>query len=78
MLLASRRRTQILPKQDWSRVFNPATPQTTSVFLLDGVVAGRWKLEAGRVRLEPFRRIPKEARVELDEEAERLEMFAAD
>jgi uncharacterized protein YcaQ len=78
MLLASRRRTQILPKQDWSRVFNPATPQTTSVFLIDGVVAGRWKLEAGRVRLEPFRRIPKEARAELDEEAERLEMFAAD
>ena len=34
MLLASRRRTQILPKHDWSRVFNPKTPQTTSVFLL--------------------------------------------
>jgi uncharacterized protein YcaQ len=77
MLLASKRRTQILPKHDWSRVFNPTTPQTTSTFLLDGVVAGRWKLEDGRVRLEPFRRIPKEARRELVEEAERLEVFAA-
>jgi uncharacterized protein YcaQ len=78
MLLAGRRRTQILPKQDWSRVFNPTTPQTTSTFLIDGVVAGRWKLEAGRVRLEPFGRIPKQARRELAEEAERLEAFAAD
>jgi uncharacterized protein YcaQ len=76
MLLVSRRRTQILPKHDWSRVFNPKTPQTTSVFLIDGVVAGRWKLEAGRPRLEPFRRIPKDARKDLDEEAERLRDFA--
>lgn len=77
MLLASRRRTQILPKQDWSRVFNPQTPQTTSVFLVDGVVAGRWKLEAGRVRLEPFGRIARAARQDLDEEAERLQQFVA-
>jgi hypothetical protein len=78
MLLVSRRRTEILPKHDWSRVFTTTTPQTTSTFLIDGVVAGRWKLEAGRVRLEPFGRIPKQARGELAEEAERLEMFAAD
>jgi hypothetical protein len=77
MLLASRRRTQILPKRDWSRVFTTTTPQTTSTFLIDGMVAGRWKLEGGRVRLAPFVRIPKEARRKLAEEAERLETFAA-
>jgi hypothetical protein len=78
MLLASKRRTQILPKHDWSKVFNPNTPQTTSVFLIDGVAAGRWKLDGGGVRLEPFGRILKEARRELDEEAERLQEFVAD
>jgi Winged helix DNA-binding domain len=77
MLLASKRRAQILPQRYWSRVFDRTTPQTTSAFLVDGVVAGRWQLEAGRVKLEPFGRIPKAVRKQLDEEAERLAEFAA-
>jgi hypothetical protein len=76
-LLAHARRTQILPERYRSRVFDMKTPHTTSAFLVDGQVAGRWKLERGRVLVHPFERLPKAARKELDEEADRLAEFAA-
>jgi len=46
-------------------------------FLVDGVVAGRWKLDRGRVRIEPFGRLTRVARQEVAEEAERLTAFHA-
>jgi hypothetical protein len=46
-------------------------------FLVDGQAAGLWKLERGRVRIEPFERLTRQARQELDEEAERLAAFLA-
>lgn len=46
-------------------------------FLVDGSVAGTWRYEDGGKRLEPFRRIDRATRRELDEEAERLAAFHA-
>jgi len=44
-------------------------------FLVDGFVAGIWSLDGGRVRLEAFAPLSKQARRELDAEACRLEGF---
>jgi hypothetical protein len=41
-------------------------------------VAGSWRHERGRVRPEPFGRLPRQATAELEEEAERLAAFHAD
>ena len=76
-LLVHARRTQILPERHRSRVFNVRTPQSVSTFLVDGQVAGTWRHEQGRVRLEPFGRLPKGVREELEDEAERLAVFLA-
>lgn len=74
-LLVHARRTQVLPERYRSRVFNTKTPHSQPTFLVDGRVAGTWKQERGRVRLEPFERLSRESRRELDEEAERLSAF---
>jgi DNA glycosylase AlkZ-like len=74
-LLVHARRTQILPEQYRARVFNVKTPNSVNTFLVDGQVAGTWRYEKGRVKLEPFGRLTKADRAELDEEAERLAAF---
>ena len=74
-LLVHARRTQILPERYRSLVFNTKTPHSVPTFLVDGAVAGSWRYERGRVRLEPFDTLPRQARRELDEETERLEAF---
>ncbi|MGH2635679.1 MAG: winged helix DNA-binding domain-containing protein [Actinomycetota bacterium] len=76
-LLAHARRTQILPERHRSRVFHTKTPHSVATFLVDGRVAGTWKPERGRVRLEPFERLPRDTRRQLDDEAERLAAFVA-
>jgi hypothetical protein len=47
-------------------------------FLVDGLVAGTWRAEQGRVVLEPFARLSRGTRREVEDEAERLEAFLAD
>jgi hypothetical protein len=74
-LLVHARRTQILPERYRPLVFSTKTPQSLSAFLVDGRVAGTWKHERGRVQVEPFERLPREVRRELDEEGERLAAF---
>lgn len=71
-LLVHARRTGILPEEYRARVFNPKTPHSVNTFLVDGAVAGTWKYEKGRVRIEPFKRLDRTARRQLDDEAERL------
>jgi Winged helix DNA-binding domain len=48
-----------------------------ATLLIDGFVAGTWQLEKGRVKLEPFVRIPPSTRATLAEEVERVEAFIA-
>jgi hypothetical protein len=51
------------------------TPHSVNTFLVDGLVAGTWKHEGGKVRLEPFEGVPRKAKRALDDEAERLAAF---
>ena len=46
-----------------------------ATFLVDGFVAGIWRTEAGRVRVEPFAPMPRVSRREVDDEAARLEAW---
>jgi hypothetical protein len=74
-LLAHARRTQIMPEEYRSIVFNTKNPQSVSTFLIDGAVAGTWKQEGSAVSLEPLTPVPRTFRRELEEEARRLSGF---
>jgi hypothetical protein len=41
-------------------------------FLVDGIVAGLWRVEGEQIALEPFAPLPRAARRELEDEAARL------
>jgi hypothetical protein len=77
-LLVHARRTQILPERYRNLVFNTKTPHSVSTFLVDGAVAGTWRYDGGRIRLEPYEPVPRSVRRELDDEASRLATFHAD
>jgi hypothetical protein len=78
-LLVHARGTQILPEDYRPLVFDTKTPHSTPTFLVDGQVAGKWKVERkgkkATLTLEPFARLPTASRRELKEEAERLLRF---
>ncbi|HEU5065191.1 MAG TPA: winged helix DNA-binding domain-containing protein [Gaiellaceae bacterium] len=76
-LLVHARRTQILPERYRPLIFNVKTPNSANTFLVDGQVAGTWRYENGRVKVVPFDQLPKGARSELADEAERLAAFHA-
>ena len=71
-LLAHARRTGILPEEHRPKIFNVKAPQSSPTFLVDGRVAGTWKAEEGRVRLDPFDELDPRDRDELEAEGERL------
>jgi hypothetical protein len=74
-LLVHARRTGILPEEYRPLVFNVKTPHSVNTFLVDGRVAGTWRYEKGKVKLEPLAPLPPNARRELDDEAKRLAAF---
>jgi hypothetical protein len=76
-VLVHARRTGILAEEHRKRIFNVRNPQSERTFLVDGRVAGAWRYDAGRITLEPFGRLPRAARAELEDEAERLAAFHA-
>ena len=78
MLLVHARRTEVLPEEYRSLVFNTRTPHSVSTFLVDGTVAGTWRFEGGRVRWEPFEPLPRVARREVEDEAKWLGAFHAE
>jgi hypothetical protein len=69
-------RGRILPERYRKRVIAP-NGDVAQTFLVDGFVAGTWKAEKRKLRLEPFERLPKVIRDEAAAEAERLEAFLA-
>jgi hypothetical protein len=77
-LLVHARRTAVLPEPYRPLVFNTRTPHSVPTFLVDGAVAGKWRYEGGRVRLEPFDTLAPAVRRELEAEAERLAAFHGD
>lgn len=76
-LLVHARRTQILPERFRPKVFHVRVPQSVSTFLIGGQVAGTWRHEGGRIRLEPFETLSRATRRQLTEETQRLEAWLA-
>ena len=74
-LLVHARRAGILQEEHRRQIFHVKNPQSEATFLVDGKVAGVWRHRQGQIVLEPFGRVPKETRRELNEEAERLAAF---
>jgi hypothetical protein len=77
-LLVNCRRTQILPEEHRPKIFHIKNPQSETTFLVDGAVAGVWKLDGNQVRLHPFGKLRRADRDELEAEAERLADYIAD
>lgn len=76
-LLVHARRTGILPENYRPLVFTTKTPHSVATFLVDGKVAGIWRYERGKVRLDPFERLDRSTLCELRAEGERLAAFHA-
>src|SRR6188768_2580437 len=74
VLLAWADRTRILPEEYRKRVIG-ANGDVAQTFLVDGFVAGTWRVADGRVAVEPFARLERGVRSEVDDEARRLEAF---
>jgi hypothetical protein len=77
-LLTHARRAGVLPERYRDLVFSTQTPQSMCTFLVEGRVAGSWRYEGGRIRIDPFEALPRRIRQELDEEARGLAAFHAD
>ena len=77
VLLAFADRTRVLPEQYRKRVIR-MNGDVAQTFLVDGFVAGIWRVEDGRVVLEPFAPLSRSVQRELGDEAGRLEAFFAD
>jgi hypothetical protein len=71
-MLVHARRSGILPEEYRPVLFSSKNPASANTFLVDGAVAGTWKYERGSLRVEPFGRLARSVRAEVDEEAERL------
>jgi hypothetical protein len=73
-LIAHADRSRILPPE-----YRPAVIRRNGdilqTFLVDGFVGGTWRLEAGRVELEPFEPLPRRLRGALEREAAELAAF---
>ena len=77
VLLAFADRTRVLPEQYRKKVIR-MNGDVAPTFLVDGFVAGTWRVENGRVVLEPVARLSRSVQRELVDEAGRLEAFFAD
>jgi winged helix DNA-binding protein len=77
VLLAFADRTRVLPETYRKKVIG-SNGDVAQTFLIDGSVGGMWRVEKGRVLVEPFAPLTRSARREVEEEAERLEAFLAE
>jgi hypothetical protein len=77
IILAHRDRSRIVPPEYVETVFNKKNATTKNTFTVDGFVAGAWRIEKGRIAIEPFAPIPAKARREVDAEGAKLLAFYA-
>lgn len=77
VLLAFVDRRRVLPEEHRKRVIR-MNGDVAQTFLVDGLVAGTWSVDNGRVVTDPFAPLSRSARRELEDEAGRLEAFLAD
>jgi hypothetical protein len=76
-LLVHCRRALILPEEHRPKIFHVKAPQSFPTFTVDGAVAGTWRHEGSRVRLQPFGRLARADREQLEDEGRRLAAFHA-
>ena len=78
-LLVHARRTQILPEEYRPQIFSTKTPHSFATFLVDGAVAGRWRVERAKEKatllLDSFAPLPRAAERQLRDEGGRLVRF---
>ena len=77
VLLAFSDRTRVLP-EPYRKTVIRMNGDVAQTFLVDGFVAGVWRVESGRVVFEPFAALSRSARRDVEDEAGRLEVFLAD
>ena len=79
MLLAHKDRTRIIDDEHRPKVVTKNL-RIHPTFLVDGFAAGMWSIKATKKKatltLEPFAKVPKKVRAELEEEGEALVRFA--
>jgi hypothetical protein len=73
LLLAHKDRTRIIADEHRGLVIDGGWIKST--FLVDGVVAGIWEVEDGRVVCEPFAPLPRTVKREVEDEATRLQAW---
>jgi hypothetical protein len=76
-LLVHARRSQVLPEPYRPLVFSVRKPFSVGTYLVDGVVAGAWSANDGRIVLDPFEDLTASDRRAVEEEREALEAFSA-
>jgi len=74
VLLAYKDRSRVMPDAYRKRII-AMNGDVAPTFLVDGFVAGIWRVEKERVVVEPFAPLSAAAKRELKDEAERLEAF---
>lgn len=74
VLLSYKDRTRVMPEAYRKRII-AMNGDVSPTFLVDGFVAGIWRVEKERVVVEPFAPLPAAAKREVRDEAERLESF---
>ena len=67
-------RTRVLPPEYREAVIK-ANGDVYRTFLVDGMVAGTWRYEDGKVKINAFAPLPRTVRRELEDEAGRLRRF---
>jgi hypothetical protein len=76
-LLVHARRTQILPERYRDEVFSIRRPHSVNTVLVDGQVAGTWRIDGARVVVAVFHGVPARYADELEDERSALEAFVA-
>jgi len=74
VLLGFSDRTRIASDEHRKRL-STANLGVLASFLVDGFVAGTWKIEKGKLKIDPFIKLSKKVRSSLDEEGEKLVEF---
>jgi hypothetical protein len=76
VLLGFADRTRILPEEHRKTVIG-VNGDVAQTFLVDGFVAGTWRVENGRIVVAPFASLSRAVQREVKDEAARLEAFLA-
>lgn len=75
LLLAHADRARVIADEHRPRVVTKNL-RVLATFLVDGVVAGTWTIEKKQIVLEPFGKLARNIREQLEDEGERLAQFA--